>query len=949
MSRLKVQVRSVQELYGPFYVCWTAASAKRRATLSRDLTLTVNSTTLLQRRERQTAIIKQQEYRRLRRRNMSRLPPSRGSKGGNADPSTSTPFSSTSSSSSKRPRRDEDGNGGSNSRSRSGTDADDGGGATSAAAQPQGAFQQSASFHASEQPGMRGAAAAAGANAMAAASGTGRGPAANLLPSVSLRGLTLEQILSLSSTSGNFLNDSAAMGQGIRGHLLEALSASSVSATGQVDDGNRSDNVSSSRSSDQALFVVAEDPRSRLTAPPFDTFRGQRSQGQMQHQLLQLQQLQQQHQQQPLSTMFGGRDRNNTTSSMLTPVSTTSTSAVAQRQESTAVTKAAIVSHFEGDQQSGASISRTSPNPLLASILSQQMTRESLANISSTLAAVLRNPALLQDSSLHGNRGGATIGASAGSAGTSATTGGSGSSGFLGPAAFAGPSTPGRSERSPSSNNNTAPSSDLLTALLSQRTSDDVTSNNNILTALASNPSLLHQLSAQIHHPHRQYQHPQQQIQPPGMPFAALSSMGMSWPTSAFGQHDLSNNSSGDLLNQQVQQLLSQASVAAPQQEPSNVAPDHVAVENAIQVIVSSLRHDDQVINRLMQAMPPNIVALLAYGASQQGRGEGRTSSILPSFAISAAATGETITSAETTDAAGTNTVRRRRRQRESPMESATLLTEHTAAAAAAESALRMGPISLETIALGALQKNFDADAIPADVFENRDEQGRARSLPTLLAMPSDRQELSYHQMLLRYQIEVFRATEGDMSSHQRGRNRTIQLGQVGLRCRHCRNVSGARRRRCSVYFPRTVEGFYQAAQNMSTSHFQTGECVHMGPTLQRQFAALMVARGTSSGGAGRAYWVEQAQQLGLVNTGEGGIRFYLDAPEGGLNITEETTERGEDGARSTGQRQRNIGRCAREDEGKNDDGRVNEAGGTDANTPKIFGDTEEDQDNTLT
>jgi hypothetical protein len=163
-------------------------------------------------------------------------------------------------------------------------------------------------------------------------------------------------------------------------------------------------------------------------------------------------------------------------------------------------------------------------------------------------------------------------------------------------------------------------------------------------------------------------------------------------------------------------------------------------------------------------------------------------------------------------------------------------------------------------------------EAMPSDAFNDRNGDGRAKALPTLLVMPSDRTDLSEHQTLLRYQIEVFRAGEEDVATHTRGRNKPVELGQIGVRCRHCKVLPVSDRLRGSVYFPRAVEGFYQAAQNMNSTHLQTGECACMGDVLRQRFSELIANRGNSNG-AGRAYWARQARALGLENTLDG-IRF---------------------------------------------------------------------------
>jgi hypothetical protein len=62
----------------------------------------------------------------------------------------------------------------------------------------------------------------------------------------------------------------------------------------------------------------------------------------------------------------------------------------------------------------------------------------------------------------------------------------------------------------------------------------------------------------------------------------------------------------------------------------------------------------------------------------------------------------------------------------------------------------------------------------------------------------------------------------------------------------------------------------------MNSTHLQTGECQMMGEELWQEFVNLVSPRGSSSSGAGRSYWVQQARNLGLKNT-QDGIRFHTD------------------------------------------------------------------------
>lgn len=60
-------------------------------------------------------------------------------------------------------------------------------------------------------------------------------------------------------------------------------------------------------------------------------------------------------------------------------------------------------------------------------------------------------------------------------------------------------------------------------------------------------------------------------------------------------------------------------------------------------------------------------------------------------------------------------------------------------------------------------------------------DDGFPRQLPALLAQVEDRHKLSAHQVLLRHQIEAFQATNDDVATHTRGRNKPITLKQGTL------------------------------------------------------------------------------------------------------------------------------------------------------------------------
>jgi hypothetical protein len=183
----------------------------------------------------------------------------------------------------------------------------------------------------------------------------------------------------------------------------------------------------------------------------------------------------------------------------------------------------------------------------------------------------------------------------------------------------------------------------------------------------------------------------------------------------------------------------------------------------------------------------------------------------------------------------------------------------------------------LDSAAL-APSSSFYPSARPSVSFP-RGSDGFPLSLPVRLIMPEDEIKLSDHQVLLRQQIEAFEATEDDATTHTRGRNKPIARGQVGIRCVHCKHISVNRRLKGSTYYPASLLGLYQAAQNMSTTHLQCGLCPEMPMTIKQQFAKLLETKPACSG-AGRPYWAKSAERLGLVDTEEG-IRFVRNLPPG--------------------------------------------------------------------
>ncbi|CAJ1966260.1 unnamed protein product [Cylindrotheca closterium] len=143
-------------------------------------------------------------------------------------------------------------------------------------------------------------------------------------------------------------------------------------------------------------------------------------------------------------------------------------------------------------------------------------------------------------------------------------------------------------------------------------------------------------------------------------------------------------------------------------------------------------------------------------------------------------------------------------------------------------------------------------------------------SLPTVVFMECDRESLSDYQCLLRKQIELFEASAQDVQWNAQGRNKPIVLGQVGIRCRWCANLPTWSRSRGAVYYSATLDGLYQAAQNMAKNHI-CKNCRYIPADASQELTSLRECKRRASGG--KKYWAEGAKVLGVYEC-EDGLRF---------------------------------------------------------------------------
>lgn len=142
-----------------------------------------------------------------------------------------------------------------------------------------------------------------------------------------------------------------------------------------------------------------------------------------------------------------------------------------------------------------------------------------------------------------------------------------------------------------------------------------------------------------------------------------------------------------------------------------------------------------------------------------------------------------------------------------------------------------------------------------------------------LLAMPDDRISLSETLCVVRENVEVFCATEADVKAPAPGRKRPVTVGQIGLRCIHCRNATnpGDRVKR-AVCFPSSLKRIYRTVIDMKLDHFKA--CRYVPQELKTKLAELKQTNGRSTGTT-MQYFVGAAKKMGMIDGPNGnGVRY---------------------------------------------------------------------------
>ena len=167
--------------------------------------------------------------------------------------------------------------------------------------------------------------------------------------------------------------------------------------------------------------------------------------------------------------------------------------------------------------------------------------------------------------------------------------------------------------------------------------------------------------------------------------------------------------------------------------------------------------------------------------------------------------------------------------------------------------------------------------------YENNNKESqeliRKRPFMCLGLVKKDKYRLSNFLCFLRAEcIEVFKATESDV--YERRRSKKVSLGQVGIRCRFCAHAQYPHQRvGRSSSFPSSLNRLYQSVTMMVRDHFS--KCKMMLPEVRQKFIIYKnckshIARKKITIES-KSYWVESASILGMSDTADGGIRMTVD------------------------------------------------------------------------
>ena len=134
------------------------------------------------------------------------------------------------------------------------------------------------------------------------------------------------------------------------------------------------------------------------------------------------------------------------------------------------------------------------------------------------------------------------------------------------------------------------------------------------------------------------------------------------------------------------------------------------------------------------------------------------------------------------------------------------------------------------------------------------------------LHTPEDDDVLSpLHCFMRRYCVEAFSATAEDVATPRYGKSHgfKVEIGQVGIRCLHCKSCAPRDRAERAVCYPSSLRNIYHSIETWQRRHSLV--CKHITPWVRKSIMDLMVSSKTRAGGR-RQYWEDSARYVTKIH-----------------------------------------------------------------------------------
>jgi hypothetical protein len=130
------------------------------------------------------------------------------------------------------------------------------------------------------------------------------------------------------------------------------------------------------------------------------------------------------------------------------------------------------------------------------------------------------------------------------------------------------------------------------------------------------------------------------------------------------------------------------------------------------------------------------------------------------------------------------------------------------------------------------------------------------------LHTPEDDDVLSpLHCFMRKYCVEAFSATAEDVATPRYGKSHgfKVEVGQVGIRCLHCKDQSPGKRAERAVCYPSSLRNIYHSIETWQRRHSLV--CKRITPWVKKSIVDLMESSKTRAGGR-RKYWEDAARYV---------------------------------------------------------------------------------------